>query len=84
MQRTAVTILTLLALVSSYGQVKQVHDKETELHFQEIGESSISFGGHNSILDFKATADNNYLLYLRTHQLDNIGKDDFYFLKIGL
>jgi len=83
MQRTAVTILTLLALVSSYGQVKQVHDKETELHFQEIGESSISFGGHNSILDFKATADNNYLLYLRTHQLDNIGKDDFYFLKIG-
>lgn len=73
-----------MTLVSCNGQEKQTNrDKETELHFQEIGESSISFGGHNSILNFKATADNNYLLYLRTNQQDNIHKDDFYFLKIS-
>lgn len=84
MKATAITLLTLLILVSCNGQDKQTNrDKETELLFQEIGESTISFGGHNSILDFKATADNNYLLYLRTNQQDNIHRDDFYFLKIS-
>ncbi len=73
-----------MTLASCNGQEKQTNrDKETGLHFKEIGESSISFGGHNSILDIKATADNNYLLYLRTIQQDNIHKDDFYFLKIN-
>lgn len=84
MKTTVLIILTLLTFVTCNGQEKQTkHDKETELHFQEIGESSISYGGHNSILNFKATADNNYLLYLRSNQQDNIHKDDFYFLKIS-
>lgn len=84
MKTTAITILTLFTLVSCNGQEKQNSlDKKTELHYEEIGESSISFGGHNSILDYKPTADKNYLLYLRTNQQDNIHKDDFYFLKIS-
>jgi hypothetical protein len=84
MKTTVITILTLLTLISCNGQEKQSNrDKKTELHYEEISESSISFGGHNSILDYKSTADKNYLLYLRTNQQDNIHKDDFYFLKIS-
>jgi len=84
MKTTAITILTLLTLVSCNGQEKQNdRDTNTKLHYELIGETSISFGGHNSILDFKTTADNNYLLYLRTNQEDNIHKNDFYFLKIS-
>ncbi len=76
--------MTLLTLVSCNGQEKQNdRDTNTKLHYELIGETSISFGGHNSILDFKTTADNNYLLYLRTNQEDNIHKNDFYFLKIS-
>ncbi|HET6243831.1 MAG: hypothetical protein H0V01_12735 [Bacteroidetes bacterium] len=73
-----------MTLVSCNGQEKQNdRDTNTKLHYELIGETSISFGGHNSILDFKTTADNNYLLYLRTNQEDNIHKNDFYFLKIS-
>ena len=84
MKMTVITILTLLTLVSCNGQEKQNNrDKKTERQYEEISESSISFGGHNSILDYKPTADKNHLLYLRTSQQNKIHKDDFYFLKIS-
>lgn len=84
MKTTAITILTLLTLASCNGQVKQIdRAEETKPKYQDISESSVSFGGHNSILDCKPTADNNYLLYLRTNPNDNIYKQDFYFLKIN-
>lgn len=85
MKKIVTIILMLLTLFSCIGLEKQnKRNKITELHHKEIGESSISLGEHNTLLDYKPTADKNYLLYLRTKQRDNnIDKYDFYFLKIS-
>ncbi len=66
-------ILTLLLLVACCGQKRQAtDDKKTELPYQEIGEHSISLGKNNRIMSYKATADGNYLLYVRTEQQEDI------------
>lgn len=84
MKITLIAILTLLTLVSCCGQEKQsASDKKKELPYEEKGEFSISMGVHNSILDYKQTSENNYLLYLRANREDNIHEYDFYLLKIS-
>jgi len=84
MKTTVLTILMIFSLVSCNEKKKQDnHSKRNELHYQEIGESSISFGGNNSILGYKATTDSNYLIYLSTLKLNKTLQYNYYFLKIN-
>jgi len=80
----ATITITFLILVSCIGQDKRdSHDKKVEIKYEEIGEYSISFGTHNSLLDCKPTSDNNYLLYIRADSDDTIPKYIHYTLKIS-
>lgn len=84
MKTIAIILFTFLTLASCNEQVKQTdRTKETKPSYQNISETSISLGEHNALLHGKPTADNNYLLYIRTARDATIPKDDYYFLKIN-
>ena len=84
MKTTVLTILIFLTLVSCNEKENQSnHGKRNELHYQEIGKSSITFGGHNSIYGYKETSDSNYLIYLSSLKLNKTLNYNYYFLKIN-
>lgn len=84
MKTTLLTILSLLNLVSCNVQEQQAnHKKSNQVHYQVIGESSISFGGHNSILNYSATNDKKYLIYVSSDQQDKNIKHEYFFLKLS-
>jgi len=84
MNKIAIKLLTLLALISCNRQVKQNdHTEETQPKYQDISKYSISLGKHNSILHCIPTINNNHLLYVRIDNNDNINKENLYVITIN-
>ncbi len=84
MKSTILIIASLLTLVSCNVQEKQIDLKQqSDSLYEVMSEATIRFGEHTTILNFKPTADKNYLLFIRTEPKNDGPKNEFYFLKIS-
>ncbi len=85
MKKTVIILLTLLILTSCKGQEKRNENIiDNELKYEDLGDTTFSLGGQVSILDCKPTIDKNFRIYLRTNPKDDIHKQDYSFLTIGV
>ncbi|MFY8188163.1 MAG: hypothetical protein ACOVLC_09410 [Flavobacterium sp.] len=85
MKTTVIIILALLTLTSCKGQEKRNDNAiDKELKYEDLGNTTFSLGGHVSILDCKPTIDKNFRIYLRTNPKDDIHKQNYSFLTIGV